>query len=176
MIKVSIRNEKSRNKKRPIKPRRHPALVNHTLCCSREVFTFSNKMEDLCFLAYTSKYKGSCGNSRGITELVRLGDCNDPVVNHLTSCHLSREKMTEHELILARAGVFELPPSKGGKMFICPKHRHSLGKYWKQRRPCQYPTHRGGKKAIKSRNVVNVRMAKEIMKLHGVIVPIGSGW
>ena len=30
MIKVSIRNEKSRNKKRPIKPRRHPALVNHT--------------------------------------------------------------------------------------------------------------------------------------------------
>ncbi|KAL9976801.1 hypothetical protein ACROYT_G014135 [Oculina patagonica] len=27
-------------------------------------------------------------------------------------------------------------------MFICPKHRHSLGEYWKQRRPYQYPTHR----------------------------------
>ncbi|KAL9954031.1 hypothetical protein ACROYT_G041519 [Oculina patagonica] len=133
-------------------------------------------MEELCFLSYTSKYKGSCGNSRGITELVRLGDCNDSVVNHLTSCHLSRENLTEHELILARAGVFELPPSKASEMFICPKHRHSLGKYWKQRRPCQYPTHRGGKKAIKSRDVINVRMAKEIMKLHGVVVPIGSGW
>ena len=35
--------------------------------------------------------------------------------------------------------------------------------------------HRGGRKATKSRNVVSVNMAKEIIKLHGVIVPIGSG-
>ena len=172
MIKVSIRNEKSRNKKRPIKRRRHPALVNHTFVVLLKCSHFPKKWRGCAFW----QYKGSCGNSRGKTELVRLGDCNDPVVNHLTSCHLSREKMTEHELILARAGAFELPPSKAGKMFICPKHRHSLGKYWKQRRPCQYPTHRGGKKAIKSSDVINVRMAKEIMKLHGVIVPTGSGW
>ena len=48
-------------------------------------------------------------------------------------------------------------------------YRHSLGKYWKQRQPCQYPMHHGGRKAIKSRDVVNVNMAKEIKKLHGVI-------
>ena len=63
----------------------------------------------------------------------------------------------DHVLILARAGVFELPLAKVNEMMICPKHRHSLGKYWKQRRPCQYPMHRGGRKATKSRNVVNVR-------------------
>ena len=58
---------------------------------------------------------------------------------------------------------------------ICPKHRHTLGKYWKQRRSCQYPTHKGGKKAVKTRDVVNVAMVKEILKLHEVVVPIGSG-
>ena len=86
MIKVSIRNEKSRNKKRPIKPRRHPALVNHTFVVLVKCSHFPTKWRSCAFW----QYKGSCGNSRGITELVRLGDCNDPVVNHLTSCHLPR--------------------------------------------------------------------------------------
>ena len=72
--------------------------------------------------------------------------------------------MTEFERILTRAGVFELPLPKVNEMMICPKHRHSLGKYWKQRRPCQYPMHHGGRKAIKRREVVNVNMAKEIKK------------
>ena len=117
-----------------------------------------------CFLSQTSKFRGSCGNSRGLSELFRLGDCNDSITSHLNSCHLSRENMTEYELILARAGVFELPLAKVNEMMICPKHRHSLGKYWK---------HRGGRKTTKSRNVVSVNMAKEIIKLHGVIVPIG---
>lgn len=133
-------------------------------------------MEQTCFLSHWSKYGGSCGHSRGITELVRPAECNDSVASHLSSCHLSRESLTENELILARAGVFELPSAKVSDLFICPKHRHTLGKFWKQRRPCQYPTHRGGKKAIKSRDVVNISMSKEIMKLHGVVVPIGSGW
>ena len=79
-------------------------------------------------------------------------------------------------VILIRAGVFELPSVKVSDLFICPKRRHTLGKYWKQRRPCQYPTHLGGKKAIKSRNVASVSMSKEIMELNGVIVPIESGW
>ena len=126
-------------------------------------------------MSYTSKYRGTCGDSRGVSEPARLGDCNDSITSHLNSCHLSRESLTEYELILARAGVFDLPLSKVNEMMICPKHRDSLGKYWKQRRPCQYPTHHGGKKAVKSRDVVNVTMAKQIIKLHGVIVPIGSG-
>ena len=97
-----------------------------------------------------------------MTGPFRLGECSDSITTHLNSCHLSRESMTEFELILTRAGVFELPLPKVNKMMICPKHRHSLGKYWKQHRPCQYPMHHGGRKAIKGRDVVNVNMAKEI--------------
>ena len=132
-------------------------------------------METSCFLSCLSKYKGTCGNSRGVTESVRLEDCNESITNHLNTCHLSRETLTVSQLILARAGIFDFPVSKLSETMICPKHRHTLGKYWKQRRPCQYPTHKGGKKAVKTRDVVNVAMAKEILKLHEVVVPIGSG-
>ena len=59
-------------------------------------------------LAFT-KYRGTCGSSRGITQFVSLGNCNESTVNHLSSYHLSRETLTEHELILARVGIFELP-------------------------------------------------------------------
>ena len=117
-----------------------------------------------CFLSHSSKYRGGCGDCRGMTGLFRLAECNGSITTHLNTCHLSREIMTEFELILTRAGVFELPLPKVSEMMICPKHRHSLGKYWKQRRPCQYPRHHGGRKAIKSRDVVNVNMAKEIKK------------
>ena len=132
-------------------------------------------METSCFLSCLSKYKGTCGNSRGVTESVRLEDCNESITNHLNTCHLSRETLTESQLILARAGIFDFPVSKLSETMICPKHRHTLRKYWKQRRPCQYPTHKGGKKSVKTRDVVNVAMAKEILNLHEVVVPIGSG-
>ena len=101
-------------------------------------------------------------NSRGVTESVCLEDCNDSITNHLNTCHLSRETLTESQLILARAGIFDFPMSKLSETMIRPKHRHTLGKYWKQRRPCQYPTHKGDKKAVKTRDVVNVAMEKEL--------------
>ena len=119
--------------------------------------------------------KETSGNSRGVTESVRLEDCDESITNHLNTCHLSRETLKESQLILAREGIFDFPVSKLSEMMICPKHRHTLGKYWKQRRPCQYPTHKGRIKAVKTRDVVNVAMAKEILKLHEVVVPIGSG-
>ena len=134
------------------------------------------KMVLACFLSSLSKYKGTCGTSRGVTESVCLEDCTDNISSHLNSCHLSWERLTECELILTRAGIFDLPvSSKLSEMMICPKHRHSLGKHWKQKKPCQYPKHRGGNKAIKTRNVINIKMAKEIKMLHEAIVPIGSG-
>ena len=71
-----------------------------------------------------------------MTGLFRLGECNESITTHLYDCHLSRESMTEFKLILTRAGVSELPLHKVNEMMICPKHRHSLGKYWKQRRSC----------------------------------------
>ena len=108
-------------------------------------------------------------DSRGVTESVRLEDCNESITNHLNTCHLSLETLTESQRILARAGIFDFPVSKLSETMIYPKHRHTLRKYWKQWRPCQYPTHKGGKKAVKTRDVVNVAMTKEILKLHEVV-------
>ena len=43
-----------------------------------------------------------------------------------------------NELFLTRADIFELPvSSKLSEIMKCLKHRHSLGKHLKQRRPCQ---------------------------------------
>ena len=52
----------------------------------------------------------SCGPSRGRSGVVRLSDCNDDVANHIVSCHLSKEALSENELILARAGLFNVSP------------------------------------------------------------------
>ena len=58
-----------------------------------------------------------------------LGNCNDTIINHLNSRHLSRKTLTEHKLILARVGMSELPVSKLSETMICPRHRKKLGKY-----------------------------------------------
>ena len=50
--------------------------------------------------------KKNCGDSRGACGIVRLSDCNDEIRNHLISCHLSKEALSENEMILARAGFF----------------------------------------------------------------------
>ena len=54
-----------------------------------------------------------------------------------------------------------------------PKTSTKVGDVLIQRRPCQYPTHQGGSKAIK-KGCSYSQMAKEILKFHGMIVPIGS--
>ena len=48
--------------------------------------------------------KITCGESRGKVDVISLIECVDDVTYHLKSCHLSRVKVTEYELILARAG------------------------------------------------------------------------
>ena len=63
-------------------------------------------MSQDCFL--NSKDGKNCGSSRGLSGLVRLSKCNDEVKNHLISCHLSKEILSENELISARTGLFHL--------------------------------------------------------------------
>ena len=110
-----------------------------------------------CFLSHSAV----CSDSRGISEYSRLIDCKDSIESHLSTIHLSTETITECELILAR--LFDLLQSNISDLLICPKHRHSLGKYWKQKRPCQYPTHKGsGNKAVKGGSSVNLVMSKDI--------------
>ena len=63
-------------------------------------------MSQDCFL--NSKDRKNCGSSRGLSGFVRLSECSDEVKHHLISCHLSKEVLSENELILARTGLFHL--------------------------------------------------------------------
>ena len=127
-----------------------------------------------CFL---SRYK--CGYSRGNSGLFCLLECNDSVESHLASIHLSQENISEGDLILARAGLFDLDESVVANMWICAKHRHTYGKCWRPIASCQYPAHRGragkSQKRAKSRYSVNLEMAKAIHRMFGVLVQVGAG-
>ena len=70
-------------------------------CTFEELFMSAD-----CFLKNTEGEK--CGPSSGVSGEVRLEECNDKIENHLISCYLSKESL-KWELILARAGLFNLP-------------------------------------------------------------------
>ena len=106
-------------------------------------------MMEACFL--DGKYQGTCGESQGNYVLYRLLDCKDDIRNHLVRCHLASEQLVEYELILARAGFYTVSENQVVKMWICPRHRHSLGKFWiPPKLSCQYPAHTGKVKQVKA--------------------------
>ena len=95
-------------------------------------------MSQDCF--FNSKDGKNFGSSRGLSGLVRLSECNDEVKHHLIRYHLSKEVLSESELILARTGLFHLTQEDKEKMWICYRHRHTLGKFWRSAKAtCQYP-------------------------------------
>ena len=113
--------------------------------------------------------KITCGESQGKKESVPLIQCIANITNHLKSCHLSRVKVSHYELILARAGKFNLPLDEIEKLTICPKHRHNLGQYWRPQKTCQYPNHEGRKISLHCKNPVNWQMAQDrrcLLHLH----------
>ena len=115
-------------------------------------------MSQDCFL--NSKDGKNFGSSRGLSGLVRLSECNDEVKHHLISCHLSKEVLSENELILARIGLFHLAQEDKQKMWICYRHRHTLGKFWRSAKvTCQYPDHDGVRKRIQGRGVITLHMS-----------------
>jgi hypothetical protein len=127
--------------------------------------------------SFAEKVNFPCGNSRGCSETVRLVDCCDDVSAHLKKYHLLKSKITECELILARSGYFDIIDTQKQCMWICPRHRHSLGKFWRSATPCQHPLHKHNayvKKTCKGRDIINLDRSKEIFLLYGVIVPLGS--
>ena len=130
-----------------------------------------------CFLSCTCT--DLCGDSRGISGIFSLPQCTDSIESHLASIHLSRETITEGQLILARAGLFNLDESVVSQMSVCAKHRHTYGKFWRPRTTCQYPAHQGrpgwSQRGAKSRYSVNLEMAKAIYQMYGVLVQVGSG-
>ena len=113
-------------------------------------------MSQDCFL--NSKDGKNFGSSRGLSGLVRLSECNNEV-NHLISCHLSKNVSSDNELILARTGLFHLA-QEDKQMWICYRHRHTLGKFWRSAKvTCQYPDHDGVRKRIQGRGVITLHMS-----------------
>lgn len=52
-----------------------------------------------------------CGDARGVSGLFCLIDRDDSIESHLESIHLSLESLPEKDLILTRAGFFDLEES-----------------------------------------------------------------
>ena len=61
------------------------------------------------------------------TNFFPQNKCVVEVNNHLRSCNLSRTKVTEYDLIWARAGKLNLSHEEAEKMLFCPVYKHSLG-------------------------------------------------
>lgn len=129
-------------------------------------------MSHKCFVI--DDYK--CGKSRGKTDLFKLVDCQDDISNHLISYHLSQDNLIEYQLILARAGHFDLTSETVSGLWICPNHRDSLGKFWiPSKRVCNSPGHNGPLTTVKGRDVVSFHMAISIHKMYDVHIQLGSG-
>ncbi|XP_068740644.1 uncharacterized protein [Montipora capricornis] len=101
---------------------------------------------------------------------------------HLTGLHLTSKRgrgktgLSEKDLILNRAGLFDLNPAQTELMTICPKHRKNLTTDWQGRksRVCCYPCHKGQRKQLEVHRRVNALMSAEIHQLFNTVVPIGS--
>ena len=118
-----------------------------------------SKQNDVLFIAHVQRpLWGSIGTS-GIISLLQ---CNDSIESHLASIHLSRETVTEGQLVLVRGGLFDLDETLVAQMSVCAKHRHTYGKFWRPRTACQYPAHQGrpgrSQKGAKSRYSANLEM------------------
>lgn len=116
----------------------------------------------------------SCGDSRGRTGVVSILECDSDITTHLATCNLSRSDLKEYQLIVARSGLFDISEDKLKTMEICPSHRDKLGRLWRPLRSCQYPFHEGPLHKYKTRSVFNTRLSKEVMKMCGTLVQIGS--
>ena len=129
-------------------------------------------MEGIC--SFSEKAGITCGECRGVKKIDNLLECLGDVKNHLGSCHLSKSNLNEYQLILVRAGIFNLNAEQISYMTVCPKHRNYLGKFWRPLKTCQYPMHTGSTRECKDRHVINPQMSEDIMKLYNKFVQAGS--
>lgn len=122
------------------------------------------------------KHQHGCGSFRNITEIVPLIECNENVEAHLRRNHLSERGLSESKLILIRAGNFDdVGDNELKEIFVCPKHRASLGKYFQSKTVCQYPGHTAKSKTkAKTTRVFNVQVSKEVLAISGLLIPVGS--
>ena len=95
------------------------------------------------------------------------------LLQHLETTHLSREYVSERELIVSGA-CLDLTEKQMEKMAVCPRHRHTLEKYWQAPKTCQHPNHTGKKSAVAGTHVINFKIAKEIENICGRSTSVGS--
>jgi hypothetical protein len=96
--------------------------------------------------------------------------------SHLSIHHLSREGLSEYSLILARSGRFDVMDKDVSNWWVCPRHRHSLGKFWlPAKRSCNMPNHTCAVKTLTGRDVATCELAKWAQKLYGLNVQLGAG-
>ena len=126
-----------------------------------------------------------CGDSESnASDVVSLSTCTKSVHHHLLQHGLSSSKdwgkssnITEYELILNRAGMFDVSPSACQEMKICGNHRSSLSTMWHgvRKRSCSFPDHHGKKNAMKSPRRVTMAMSLSLYSKSQLKLPIGSG-
>ena len=103
-----------------------------------------------------------------------FSNCNQDVSAHLRRYHLSKESLSECDLILLRAGFLNVTTSQLENMLVCSRHRVNLGVYWRRRTVCQYPEHNGTQERAKCDREFTLKLVKEVNNIFGVVVPIGS--
>lgn len=129
-------------------------------------------MDSVC--SFSERVGISCGESRGVHRIQNLLECESDISSHLATCHLTKSNLKEYELILLRAGLFDLNTEQIDCMTVCTKHRHNLGKFWRPLKSCQYPKHSGTTRECKGRHVINPELSGDILKLYGKLVQVGS--
>ena len=121
-----------------------------------------------------TKDSSGSGEFRGQKSLTSLLECTSDISCQLRRCNLSRENISEYQLILNRADQFHLSEGNA-EMSVCPRHRGKLGAYWKYpTTACQCPDHKRKQEAVKGDRVFNVEMARDIFQDFGVTIPVGS--
>ena len=130
-------------------------------------------MDNLC--SFNGISLTVCGECRAESDITPIEQCDENIQSRLSSCHLTRSRFKDYELILTRAGLFDHLDEEIRSMTLCPNHRYNLGRYWRPRLTCQHPSHSGPLRRCKGRDVFNLKLSKDISQVFGVLAPVGSG-
>lgn len=123
-----------------------------------------------------------CDTYGEFVQIVPLNSCQIDMSSYLSSLGISAKrsvddqfKLTEKDIIVNRAGLNAATDTT--TMTICPKHRYELTTGWSGRRrvSCSHPLHKGVRKKMNNIRRVNAQMSKEILAIHSIVLPIGSG-
>eukprot|EP00058_Branchiostoma_floridae_P015299 XP_002600787.1 hypothetical protein BRAFLDRAFT_95073 [Branchiostoma floridae] len=138
----------------------------------------------LCIMScsFAEFASGSCGaNPNAPAEgekIIPLNNCSKDISNHLSLFQIPNTVQTEHDLILARVGLFA-HPDYVSDMTICPKHRGAFGLSWrcgtqKCKMPVQLSNHRRWGARPKGDRGIGFFQSKKVYELAGELVPVGS--